>query len=447
VSNSMAIAAVTAALQQILDRVRQPLSPGEVELGDVEISSGPPDTSKQQGDRLFLNLFLYQVSPNAAWRNLAVNTQGAPSETARAPLALNLHYLLTVFGKADDDLRPHLLLGRALAVLNDRSTVPTEILAGLGRSRPQLAGSNLHRQSERVRLTPTSLTLEDMTRLWGVLQTKYRLSVAFQLSVVLIDSADSAPPALPVLSRGSIEQGIAVQPNLAAMGPQLDAVQLSEGRPAAELGVPTRLLPTGRPAIPGDVMALSGRDLRGRDPSVVLQGLPGVFAIPSAQIQSATPLALSFRLPDEQVALPAGPYALSLRLRRVRSPGAPETVLTSNALPVAIAPRLLQVSFAPATTATSGPNRGRTTPATLSVRVSPQVWPEQRVSLLVGEEELPLPAVADKTNDLSLPLPTVPLPRGTYVVRVRVDGVDSAPIRSTPSGGFEFDPQQQVTIP
>jgi hypothetical protein len=443
----MAIAAVTAALQQVLDRVRQPLFPGEVELGDVEISSGPPDTSKQQGDRLFLNLFLYQVSPNAAWRNLPVSTQGAPSDTSRAPLALNLHYLLTVFGKADDDLRPHLLLGRALAVLNDRSTLPNDILAGLGRSRPQLAGSNLHRQSDRVRLTPTSLSLEDMTRLWGVLQTKYRLSVAFQLSVVLIDSADSSPPALPVLNRGSIETGQAVQASMIPVGPQLDSLELSVGQPAAELGVPARLLPSGRPAIPGDVVTVMGRALSGRDLSVQLQGLPGTFVLPAAQLISTSASTIAIRLPDEQVALPAGFYSLSLRLRRVRGPGIPDALLTSNGLPFAVAPRLLQVGFAPATTATSGPARGRTTPPTISVRVSPQVWPEQRVSLLIGDEELPLPAVTDKTNDLSLPLTNVALARGTYLVRVRVDGVDSVPTRTATNGTLEFDPQQQVSIP
>ncbi len=443
----MAIAAVTAALQQVLDRVRQPLFPGEVELGDVEISSGPPDTNKQQGDRLFLNLFLYQVTPNAAWRNLAVSTQGAASETSRAPLALNLHYLLTVFGKADDDLRPHLLLGRALAVLNDRSTLPNDILAGLGRARPQLAGSNLHRQSDRVRLTPTSMSLEDMTRLWGVLQTKYRLSVAFQLSVVLIDSADNSPPALPVLNRGSIETGQAVQASLSPVGPQLDSLELSVGEPAAELGVPARLLPSGRPAIAGDVVTLLGRALGGRDLSVQLQGLPGTFVLPGPQLLSTSPSAIAIRLPDEQVALPAGLYSLSLRLRRVRGPGIPDALLTSNALPFALAPRLLQVSFTPATTATSGPARGRTTPPTISLRVSPQVWPEQRVSLLIGNEELPLPAVADKTHDLSLPLTGVTLARGTYLLRLRVDGVDSVPTRTAADGTLEFDPGQQVTLP
>ncbi len=55
--------------------------------------------------------------------------------------------------------------------------------------------------------------------------------------------------------------------------------------------------------------------------------------------------------------------------------------------------------------------------------------------------------MTDKTNDISLPLTNVALARGTYLVRVRVDGVDSVPTRTTQNGTLEFDPQQQVTIP
>jgi hypothetical protein len=40
-----------------------------------------------------------------------------------------------------------------------------------------------------VRVTLQPLSLEEMSRLWSTFQTQYRLSVAYEVSVVLIDSA------------------------------------------------------------------------------------------------------------------------------------------------------------------------------------------------------------------------------------------------------------------
>jgi hypothetical protein len=46
----------------------------------------------------------------------------------------------------------------------------------------------LHEQVERVRITLQPLTLEEVAKLWNVFQTPYRISVAYEVSVVLIES-------------------------------------------------------------------------------------------------------------------------------------------------------------------------------------------------------------------------------------------------------------------
>ena len=55
-----------------------------------------------------------------------------------------------------------------------------------------LAGSNLHEAVEQVRFSPLSLSLEDQSKLWSVFfQTPHAVSVAYQASVVLIESDEA----------------------------------------------------------------------------------------------------------------------------------------------------------------------------------------------------------------------------------------------------------------
>jgi hypothetical protein len=97
-------------------------------------------------------------------------------------LALNLYYLLSAYGANDDDPDPHShrLLAQAMRLLHDHPVLDP------GRIREALAGNDLHEQAERLRVTLQPLTLEEMTKLWNTFQTPYRVSVAYEVSVVLI---------------------------------------------------------------------------------------------------------------------------------------------------------------------------------------------------------------------------------------------------------------------
>ena len=85
---------------------------------------------------------------------------------------------MSAHGRDDDDPEPfsHRLLGEAMRVLHAR---PVLDLAELG---PAPAGA-----AERVRVTLQPLSLEEMTKLWTIFQTPYRLSVVYEATVVLID--------------------------------------------------------------------------------------------------------------------------------------------------------------------------------------------------------------------------------------------------------------------
>jgi len=451
-SNPLAIAAVTATLRDVLSRIAQ-RPPGDPqhdpELADALVSTKPLDKARSSDQRNQLNLFLYQTLPNAAFRNTSPPRGTRPGETHHPPLGLNLYYLLTAYGRGSDDLLGHRLLGRAMSLLHDQTVLsPSELEAAL-------VGNDLHQQVERVSITPYTLQLEELSKLWSMSQSQYRLSVAYEVSVVLIDSTRPVRAPLPVLSCGPLESGPVVHPGLQPPFPALTELALPSRQPGARLGV-------GR--LPGDTLTLTGFNLSGAVAS--LQFSSRLLEVP----HTLTPLAgqseteLRVQLPASQDAWPVGLYTVSAVVRRANRPD-----FTTNALPLYLVPRILTLtppSPAPlAPTAGSGskaqPGGGGTGPGggtspgggggppappterKLTVKCSPQVWPQQRASLLLGDVELLADPHPTKTDTLTFPLGTL---SGEHWVRLRVDGVDSLLVNyaATP---LAFDATQKVTLP
>jgi hypothetical protein len=79
----------------------------------------------------------------------------------------------------------------------------------------------------------------------------------------------------------------------------------------------------------------------------------------------------------------------------------------------------------------------------IALDVSPQVWPGQRVSLIVGDVECVAPP---RTTRLSIVEVSCPVGAGSYPARLRVDGVDSLLVdyKASPPA---YDQTQTVTLP
>src|SRR5262249_19631273 len=107
--SALAIAATTATLRGILTKG----------LGISNVTVRPLDTARQNTTGDQINLFLYQALPDAAWRNLDIPRRVHPGETAQPPLPLTLYYLITAYGDEDNDIKSHVLLGKAMSVLHD----------------------------------------------------------------------------------------------------------------------------------------------------------------------------------------------------------------------------------------------------------------------------------------------------------------------------------------
>jgi hypothetical protein len=208
-STALAIAAVTALIKEKLEERLAANGISEVIGGSVTVSAVAPDLIKGEGNsEPRVNIFLYQVTPNAAWRNRELPAHDAGGErTSNPPLALELHYLLTAYAK--EDMHAEVLLGQVAQLLHELPVFSRALLAKAQEAwaeKPEqlykkLAAADLAGQFDGIRTTPQPLSVEEISKLWSALQVSYRPSSAYQVSVVLIESQRPARSALPVQAR------------------------------------------------------------------------------------------------------------------------------------------------------------------------------------------------------------------------------------------------------
>lgn len=408
-SNDRAIAAVTSTLKTM---IFQAVS-ADAALAGSEVTARPPDRARQGVAGNQINLFLYRTSIDAAWRN-EDPPPTRPGEVGQPALPLVLSYIVTAYGDNDDEVLAHRLLGLAMSVLHDRPLLSRAVIAA------SLAGSGLESQVERVRITPHPIPLDEISRMWATFGTGYRTSVSYDAAVVLIDSKRAVVAPIPVFARGTGDLGpVAV----ASLGPMLQMVAAPGSQPAAK---------------PGDAVTLLGRNL-GAVIGVRVSA-PALAAPVELQPTSATASELSVAIPSAP-SLPAGMASVSALM----DDGSGNQIV-SNAVPLMLAPTIVSEAALKAKLSNGA--------ATLQVSCAPAVHAEQTVSLVVGDRLIPGETGAVGTPARSKPQFTLSgFTAGTYMLRLRVDGVDSVPVveAATPVNPDEpapisLDPTQTVVL-
>lgn len=206
-STPLGIAAVTYVLQRMLNDGLKNRNPQSIN-NNISVLDAPlvsiqtPDKIKAD-TKDQLNLYMYMVSFNTGWRNQMQpvrNSSGARIENT--PLALDLHYLLSAYTKGDD-LNRDILLGFGMQVFHDNPTLSKAFIAAeLAAPTPSyLSESNLDKQVEHIKITPETLSTEEISRLWTAFGAKYRPSAAYKVTVLLMQTQRDIEPGPPVLSR------------------------------------------------------------------------------------------------------------------------------------------------------------------------------------------------------------------------------------------------------
>ena len=395
-SNPLAIATVTATLNQVLTTV---VNASGVR-GALVKNLRPDDPTLAAAGFIGVNIFLYQISPNAAWRNADLPARRSDNTLLRRPQApLDLNYLLTFYGD-DATLDQQLMLG---FIVRQFHANPVLSRADIRTAQTgALATSNLADQVELVRFTPVNFSLEELSKLWSVfLKTDYVLSVAYQASVVLIETDDTLPtPAAPVFQ------------------PRVTALPFSIATIDAVLGQPIELSST----LPTSI-TLVGHHLDPNDAALFIT--PGNDTPLTGMVR---PGAGGDRL---IVNLPTGLHAgvNTVRLTQPAMAPAPPVILSqSSAAAFMLRP---VVSF------TIGPG---TPSAVINAVVSPVVGSQQQAFLLLKQATSVSPrafvvpadvfaAGTTDTGNLTFTLAKVQgvdkIPAGAYFAHIRVDEAES----------------------
>jgi hypothetical protein len=418
-STALAIAGVTAVLRDLLNDGLINNNVSGVLGSSITVSVLAPDrvVPANGSEASQINLFLYLVTPNPGWRN-----EGLPSRDAsgrlrltNAPLALDLHYLLSVY--SGGDLHAEILLGYAMQLLHEMPVLTRDAIRialdpspDVGTSLPPalraLVDSGLGDQVELIKLTPQYLNTEEMSKLWTAMQSHFRPTAAYTASVVLIEATQPARSPLPVLSRGRVDlatgrdRGVVVNPGLVPPLPMLTAVVPPAHQPVARIG---------------DTVDLQGHDLDGTGREVLFAN--DRFEIDTtiaalAPAPSGADGTIQFALdPTLTSTLSVGVYRVGARLVRPGESDPRET----NRLAMTLAPQMTNLPLSVL--------RDVSGTASFTIDFVPALRAGQRVVLILGQHEFLPQSIGSPPTELSFVIPNAPV--GSHLARLRIDGIES----------------------
>jgi hypothetical protein len=341
---------------------------------------------------------MYQATPNAAFRNSDLPTRRPDGSLVQKPqAALDLHYLFSFYGD-DTHFEPQRLLGSLVRTLHsqplfsrDEITKAIGALIASDATLSFLSASDLANQLERIRFTPLSVSLDELSKIWSIFyQVPYALSAVYQASVVLLESTDTPQQALPVGKRnvyGIPFQLPAINQILAMAGP-------------------------GQPILPNSTVRILGTGLLAGITSVQIAGN-------TVAPQTATDSEIDVQIP---ASVPAGVQGLQIIQQfQMGEPPTPHTGFESNVAAFVLS----SVISSPSVTA-----------GKLNLTVTPVARQNQRVMLLLNEATAPpppvpaayrlsLPPLAADTSTLAFDVTSVKGGGTSYFVRIQVDGATS----------------------
>jgi len=389
-SNFRAIATVTATLAlEVVQSAASAAVPGAtVTMTRPDAAGGGPPAAR-------VNLYLYQVTPNAAWRNNDVPTRNPNGELVQRPrVALDLHYLLTFYGD-EARLETQRLLGSVALAMHAKPMLTRDMIRNtiVNPAFTFLAQSNLADEIELVKLTPLPLSLEELSKLWSVFfQTQYALSMAYQATVVLIEGEETPRTALPVL-----EREIFVVP---FRHPTIERIRSQAGE--------------NEPIVANSTLVIEGKQLRGE----VTQIRIGGSDVMTLQNVSDTQIIFPLASLQPTGSLRAGVQAVQIvQPMMMGRPPVPHIGVESNVFAVVVRPTITTIQLPDQTHITIG--------------VDPTIGKTQRVLLLLNEITTQAPQaytfIAEPRNaDVNtLTILISGVKAGDYFVRVQIDGAES----------------------
>lgn len=171
---------VATALGAVSRSLRTQLINGMEIEPEVGVTLLAPDEKAAIGRRI--NLFLYQLAEHPHLRNAGPHLRpGTVDVLDGPPLSLVLSYLMTAYAANDaatGNAEAHAVLGEAMRVFHEQPVIPAEAL-----------DDELDEAAEKLQIIPVPLDPEKLSRVWSTFDAPYRLSVAYEVSVVQLDQS------------------------------------------------------------------------------------------------------------------------------------------------------------------------------------------------------------------------------------------------------------------
>jgi len=329
-STYLAIGGVSKTLRALLrDRMDLPAASVKVTVQTPKANGNGSDPDPDLDPRV--NLFLYSVTENPHLKNQEIPGHGHPGTYGKPPLSLDLHYLMTAYGHTTDDsdsqneALAQQVLGSAMRVLHDYPVITDELVDSNG---DPILDSELHDAYERVRLTLSPISLEDLSKVWTALESPYRLSVAYKVNVVQIESKQPRRYPKPVGEPKGEGPRIVTTP---FQGPRIEQLLVIRKDETLERTVPYARIE--------DTLVLKGRNLGG----LTSRAFIGDVEV-SIDQDTMTPERGEIVIPDEDALQPGTHAVRVVQDVMLGDPPEPHKGFRSNVAPFVLVPTLVSAS-------------------------------------------------------------------------------------------------------
>lgn len=218
-SGNSAIRAVTQGLQKLL------LSQLTLVSGSPQVSLLPPGEPLPSG--LGVNLYLYRVMESPFTKNQPWPGDRKTPASDTPALGLELSYLLTPFAPATDPATTdgddaHTMLGAAMLAFHQFPVLNDVHIPGFDADR--VLPADVLNSFERIKIRLAVTSLEELSKIWSTINQPYRLSVAYEVSLIELAATSPSPVNGGIVMRTGLNVVAWQAPRLESLSPATGAL-------------------------------------------------------------------------------------------------------------------------------------------------------------------------------------------------------------------------------
>ena len=422
--DGLALAALSFALRSRVEKMIRDEYDVSI-TGNFEITARSPESlSANAPAGATIALYPYALHPNYGWESSRPSAYSSAGLRQADPLlAIDVHYILA--GYAPDKGEVERVLGLALLAMHETGRISPEMLEYAANSivedgspLPQ-ALRDLAGQPAPIKVTPIKMELEDSSSLWSAFNSGVRTGMAYSVGTILMERRRRRAPAPPV-REGRLGVVQIRRPTITRFLVSADGIEPFLDRSVVSPGEVFRVLGSGLAA---DVtqFRVSGRTLTATLGDALPNRMDGT--LPADLRPGLTSFQILHRLTKPEGELPP-PAAGDVPGER------------SNLIPLAVRPML----DTPAVTVANRQEEDGIVSFTVTVHFAVAVGTLQRAELMLDATTAdadgnfrsfvfvsPDPSAGTPDADTASRIFVISnVPAGNYLLRVMVEGADSA---------------------